>query len=57
MGFKDLTAFNLVMLGYIQGWKFETHTDSFIGIEPFPSKYFPVIEAWLQTKFYVAKHT
>jgi hypothetical protein len=29
MGFKNLTAFNLAMLGK-QGWKFQTDTNSFV---------------------------
>jgi len=32
MGFKDLTAFNLAMLGK-QGWKFVTEPDSLVAIQ------------------------
>jgi hypothetical protein len=39
MGFKDLTAFNLAMLGK-QGWKFQTDTDSLVS-RIFRARYFP----------------
>jgi hypothetical protein len=39
MGFKDLTAFNLAMLGK-QGWKFQTNTDSLVS-RIFKARYFP----------------
>jgi ribonuclease HI len=39
MGFKDLTAFNLAMLGK-QGWKFQTDTDSLVS-RIFKARYFP----------------
>jgi hypothetical protein len=39
MGFKDLTAFNLPMLGK-QGWKFQTDTDSLVS-RLFKARYFP----------------
>jgi hypothetical protein len=39
MGFKDLTAFNLAMLGK-QGWKFQTDTNSLVS-RIFRARYFP----------------
>lgn len=39
MGFKDLTAFNLAMLGK-QGWKFFTEPDSLVS-RMFKARYFP----------------
>jgi hypothetical protein len=39
MGFKDLTAFNLAMLGK-QGWKFQTYIDSLVS-RIFKARYFP----------------
>jgi hypothetical protein len=39
MGFKDLTAFNLAMLGK-QGWKFQTDTNSLVA-RIFKARYFP----------------
>lgn len=39
MGFKDLTAFNLVMLGK-QGWKFQTQTNCLVS-KLFKARYFP----------------
>lgn len=39
LGFKDLTAFNLAMLGK-QGWKFLTEPDSLVS-RMFKAKYFP----------------
>lgn len=39
MGFKDLYAFNLVMLGK-QGWKFITEPDSLVS-RIFKARYFP----------------
>jgi len=39
LGFKDLTAFNLAMLGR-QGWKFLTEPDSLVS-RMFKAKYFP----------------
>jgi hypothetical protein len=39
MGFKDLTAFKLAMLGK-QGWKFQTDTDSLVSCI-FKARYFP----------------
>jgi hypothetical protein len=39
MGFKDLTAFNLAMLGK-QGWKLQTDTNSLIS-RIFKARYFP----------------
>ncbi|KAK2398440.1 putative mitochondrial protein [Trifolium repens] len=39
MGFKDLTAFNLAMLGK-QGWKLQTDTDSLVA-RIFKARYFP----------------
>lgn len=39
MGFKDLSAFNLAMLGK-QGWKFITEPDSLVS-RIFKARYFP----------------
>jgi hypothetical protein len=39
MGFKDLTAFNLPMLGK-QGWKLQTDSDSLVS-RIFKARYFP----------------
>jgi len=39
MGFKDLTAFNLAMLGK-QGWKFQTKPDSLVS-RIYKAQYFP----------------
>jgi len=39
MGFKDLSAFNLAMLGK-QGWKFITEPDSLVA-RIFKARYFP----------------
>jgi hypothetical protein len=39
MGFKDLSAFNLAMLGK-QGWKFITEPDSLVA-QIFKARYFP----------------
>lgn len=39
MGFKDLTTFNLAMLGK-HGWKFQTHTDCLV-TKLFKARYFP----------------
>jgi len=39
MGFKDLTAFNLAMLGK-QGWKFQTQSECLV-TKLFKARYFP----------------
>jgi len=39
MGFKDLSAFNLALLGK-QGWKFITEPDSLVA-HIFKARYFP----------------
>lgn len=39
MGFKDLSAYNLAMLGK-QGWKFQTNPDSMVALL-FKARYFP----------------
>jgi len=39
MGFRDLTAFNLAMLGK-QGWKFQTQKDCLVS-KLYKARYFP----------------
>lgn len=40
MGFKDLAAFNVAMLGK-QGWKFQTESDTLVS-KVFKARYFPL---------------